>query len=168
MSQQVGGRVIPSQELHMTLLHVGIPGQLFDELRRENPELGQGVFEAGLSDFVQSVSRLMPIVTEVHVTDVAAFGPKNDVIVLRTVADKQLHDAHEACLRQLKAFLMQCLHRDPVPYMRRSNNLRHSLEFSPHVALFRKSDSKPLSTVVPQETLRFERVQLCTDLKNHI
>lgn len=159
------GDIVPAQELHLTLLHIGVIDELWGEMHRFSDSLRIEDVRAKMLSYAEEAYGLMPQVLRVRPSGFEMLGPRHDVIALRIMLDMHLSKLHRHCLDLLVRNLYELLDTDPRDYMRQSPNLRHSLELRPHITLVRRASGVQLDKLVIAEPLRMTAVPPTVNLK---
>jgi hypothetical protein len=134
---QPGAKVVEKQKLHLTVLHLGHFGELYDELRSANRRLHEEAFAATLASFIRICQLRLPAETSVKPTAYARCGAKDAVLALGVAADRQLAAVCRTIIQDLNGLLTACGVADTEKFLRRSPNLGHAAEYQPHLSLLR-------------------------------
>ena len=142
--------------LHLTLLHLGIPQDLYFEYRRINSELTQDLFMESFQELLQSLYQYLckpqPEI-QVVASSLNLYGSiKSPAVGLSIVRDKQIDQLHQAIFNILTQHLEKDLTSQPLDFIKASRNLRHSppAVFNPHITLGRVPHQSIHLPVLPE------------------
>ena len=129
--------------LHLTLLHLGIPEDLYFELRKLLPNLAIEQFMQQFEHLLLELDRLCKSFGDellVRGTGMEYYGSlKSPAVALSVERNTALDSLHLLVFEVLVRFLESLSVPDPMSFIKISRNLRHSPPeaFSPHITLGR-------------------------------
>lgn len=136
-------RAKDSDYLHLTLIHLGIPQDLYFEYRRVNPELTydsfMGLFTELLQDlysFTQSIEDEIGVEAE-HLN---LYGSaRSPAVALSIIRNESIDQIHREIFTIVTHNLAKHLTNEPISFIEKSRNLHHAPPrvFNPHITLGR-------------------------------
>ena len=142
--------------LHLTLLHLGIPQDIYYEIRRHKPGLTLESFMSGFMKFLEQLYRVaqqMPQSTQVTTQEIDYYGSlKTPAVALRMQRNPQLDQMQAQVFQYLVKYLNQNGITNPEIFIRSSRNFRHSPPaiFDPHITLGRTLDQASPIPAIPK------------------
>lgn len=151
------GKPVSSRRFHVTLLHLGKPRDVLDQMRQYNPKIDTETFMRALNTFIADTHGILSHQYALEVGEFDIFGDKNDVVALRLKPSEYYLRAHKAAIRSLHSFLYECGIKNTKKYIHSHNNVQHAYEVTPHVTLIRSVNRStfPALHSMP-ETIEFE------------
>lgn len=129
--------------IHLTLIHLGIPQDIYYELRRLNPDLTLDSFMARFMDLLQELHKYTQKPhsgIELEGESLNLYGSaKSPAVALSMVRNLHLDQLHREVFNILIRYVGQHLKSDPIAFIKSSRNFRHSPPevFNPHITLGR-------------------------------
>lgn len=138
-----GARLVPKEQLHLTILHFGVAWEVYNEIKMQQPELDWDSFEQALVIFLHQAQYMLPASTLVKSQRLTYMGQNANTAAVAVTTSKELHQAHEQALHALHVFLRSCGITHPQGFMQGSPNFRFALTFRPHITLARLAPQQP-------------------------
>lgn len=142
---RVGESARISRHLHLTVLHLGKPHQLLEQIRKHNPDIPTEEFCRALGVFIEQTHDVLGHPYSLDVRGLGFFGGRRDVLALRLAANDTYRHAQETAAGNVHAFLRQCGAADTYEYIRSDSQLCHIEDAVPHVTLARNVDVTDMS-----------------------
>lgn len=151
------GSLVSQDRLHVTLLHLGKPHDVLNQIRKHNPKIDTTIFTRALHTFIADTHHVLPRRYVLKVNGFDFFGGKKDVLVLRLKPNEYYLHTHKTAIRSLHSFLYECGIGNTKKYIHSHNDLKHAYEATPHVTLMRSVENciTPALHSVP-DTIEFE------------
>lgn len=157
-------KLIPTELLHVTIFHYGIPEKLYEEVRILNPALSFEAFLAALHVAVTplSLEKAREFTILGHEILLASDGldifgdAKSPVVVLRLEKSKELTAFWQSLLLQAESFLLNCGIADTNSFFEASANLKYSYNYNPHITLGMPRDTHQSISSLSIETIRVD------------
>lgn len=138
-----GARLVPKEQLHLTVLHFGVAWEVYNEIKMQQPELDWDSFEQALVIFLHETQQMLPVSTLVNPKRLTYMGQSANTAAVAVTTSQELDQAHEQALHALYAFLRSCGITHPQGFMQGSPNFRFALTFRPHITLARLAPKQP-------------------------
>lgn len=122
--------------MHLTVMHLGKPQELLENIRRYNPGITENTFVDALDEFVVNTRDVIPFDYSLPVHGLDWFGGRRDVLALQLQPDRQFADAHDRAAEAVHRFLDACGIEDTEVYTHSDSNLQHTDKLYPHITLF--------------------------------
>lgn len=147
------GKATYITRMHLTVMHLGKPQELLENIRRHNSEVTENAFIDALDEFVVNTQDVIPHGYSLPVYGLDWFGSRRDVLVLQLESDQRFTDAHDRAAEVVHRFLGACGIKDTKAYAYSDSNLRNTDKLYPHITLFRSASvADSLGTVsLPSE-----------------
>ena len=130
-------RPMPLDKLHLTLLHIGIIQEVYEEIRSVNDNLPWDEFNDTLIKAIDGTQQTLPTEVDVSTSNIMMLGAHHDVLAVGLSTTEELKAAHGNAYQHLISFLSSCGIEHPVAFIHGSRNLRYSLNLIPHITLLR-------------------------------
>jgi 2'-5' RNA ligase len=139
------GRSIESEQLHLTVLHIGKLERLYDSVYKET-DISKTAFLEEADALASELEILKAKYDENHIelnaTEFDVFGANRSVLVLRFETTDTLNALHASGLDSVRKFLQKCGIRDMDDFIEKNDSLKHSLSYKPHIALKKAFEGK--------------------------
>jgi hypothetical protein len=130
----------PTDELHLTIMHIGQPEMLFEEIGEAGGTTDFAKFLAAFQTLIDGLNRMIPNSFWLETEAMAEFGaPHDPSIVLRFAMPDWLSEVRQRAAVHLNEWLAACGVSDIPGYISGSINFHHQLpeNYRPHVSLGR-------------------------------
>lgn len=156
---QSSGRLLPPEELHVTLIHFGKASDVLAAIRSAVP-LTDDVFAKNLEEYI-TATRAILTDQSYGLTNGTydRFGARSTTLVAVYDAPPALHTIHAQAYRLLIRFIHACGVADAEAFAHNDPNFMHAASFKPHVTIY-KGYAGPDPLILPPAsiTLRFMKL----------
>lgn len=131
------GRMMPEEELHMTVIHFGKTADVKAALQAVTA-LDDATYESALNDYTARTRALLTGERyELHWTGYGHFGAHGKTLVATFEAPEPLHALHREAFEALRRFVSRCGVKDPDAFIRNDPNFTHAQVLRPHITLYK-------------------------------
>ena len=151
------GRLVPTEQLHLTLIHFGIVDEIIKSLPMtpDNVSVEVNTYitrsKQILETFPVKCFKLRPLGLD-------KFGENKRTLVIKYETTDELVEVHKLLLDALKDFFVDCGVVEVEKFMKSDINFKHALTISPHVTICKGFDGElprvELKTI-ELETMKF-------------
>lgn len=144
LSDPERGRLMPKDEIHMTMIHFGKVEDVYARLRQTS-EFSRETFDAAVNTLIDDMRASMngSSFTLRH-TGFERFGKNGKIIVATFETNDELNEFHGRQLEYLVTLLKNCGVPDPTAYMKNDHNFVNALTMRPHVTLKKGHEHRDL------------------------
>ena len=131
-------RTYDKDKLHLTVFHVGVPDNLYEELDKFVPNLSYENYIDMLFALLKPFVELLPRETVLKADSLVLLGnPKTPKIGIKLIKSSTLKRARERVIYGLEHFLLQLGVTDPQAFILNNKNLGKSYnkDYIPHITL---------------------------------
>ena len=145
-----------TEYFHLTLLHLGIPQDIYYEIRRQEPKLAMENFMEGFLELLYQLHRTiqkMPTTTAITAQKLGYYGSrKTPAIALSVQRNPQIEAMHSQVYQDLINYLSNYNIANIDQFITHSRNFRHSppTTFDPHITLGRTLSQSVVLPTIPQ------------------
>lgn len=147
------------EKLHMTLVHFGVPEELYEDFRKANPNL---TFNKFLDQFLKLLQKIEPVVTEeltvdAEKLDILGESPHH-VIVIKIVKVPAIMKSRKVIIQALHQFIRDLDVADVDQFISQSPNLKYNPAdvYRPHITLGHVGEN----TTLPQIDISDSKIAL--------
>lgn len=152
---QDSGRLLPPEELHITLIHFGKAREVLAALRGA-ANVGDETFAAQLEAYVADTAALLTGDTyTLKPQGYARFGVRHATLVGRYEAPSELAGIHARAYDRLVRFIGGCGIANAEDFARGDPNFRYAGRFTPHATIYKGYEGPDPEAPLPPMDVRF-------------
>lgn len=152
------GRLMPPEELHMTVIHFGKSRDVLAAVRRES-EIDEATYDDRLAEYVGRTQNILTDDTyDLTPAGFGHFGARGKTLVIRYEAPPELAELHSRAYSELTRFLGACGIADPETFVRHDPNFKNSRELKPHVTLYKGYEGRVPDIELGHIAVRFMKL----------
>lgn len=152
---QSSGRVLPREELHVTLIHFGRVKDMLASLRNVIAITNEA-YEAALKVYLEATASLMTKdAYHLEPRGYARFGARGTTLVGRYEPSPGLVERWRLAYDQLLLFVEACGITNPVDFVAHDQNLKFAGTFTPHITFYKGYDGPDPHDPLPPLAVTF-------------
>ena len=137
LTYQEQGRLIGSDELHLTLIHFGKSDEVYQTINQHS-DVHRERYDELLTDYIAKTKAVMLHETlSLDFDTYDLFGPKKKTLVLKFMPSETLSQLHTKLFALLLDFFEKLTIPEPLDFMANDPNFKHALTCEPHVTLYK-------------------------------
>ena len=145
-------KVVPENELHLSLIHVGIIDELYERMKAHT-DIPRDQFDQNVEQLATEMESLIAGYTvSLRHVGYDLFGANGQTLVATFDATAELSELHFKLYSALLDFLVRCNIEDPKQYALHDKSLMHAQVLRPHVTLARSFKSERPSALLGRLT----------------
>lgn len=144
-------RLVPAQQIHLTIIHFGIIREVFPQLQAVVPDLDYKRYKQAVATFVDTVEQAMPPQLKATMDRWDLYGFAQHTLVVTLLPNVELEQTHAASLAALRQFFASCGLSEPDSFMASNQNFQFALTLKPHITLLKKAPTVPVEILEPKK-----------------
>lgn len=159
LPEQQSGRLLPTSELHVTLIHFGKTVDVLRSIRRVQ-DVSDERYASALDTYLERTESLITDETyRMKPLGYARFGERHGTLVGTYEAPETLKEIHANAYQTLLHFLGDCGIRSAHQFADEDPNFRFASSFNPHVTIYKGYEGEDPTEPLPEFDARFMKLE---------